>query len=72
MECTPKIDLCVSLMNIPHAVTTLCSKENLLFFYFQNIETKLTKRLNFRVNFAEKFRNSNLTVSLFCLVLRVE
>lgn len=35
VECTPKIDLCVSLMNIPHAVTPLYSKENLLFFIFR-------------------------------------
>ena len=51
LECTPKIEQCVSLMNITYAVTAGNSKENLLFFCFANNETKLTKRINFRVNF---------------------
>ena len=51
VECTPKIEQCVSLMNITYAVTAGNSKENLLFFCFANNETKLTKRINFRVNF---------------------
>ena len=51
LECTPKIERCVSLMNITYAVTAGNSKENLLFFCFANNETKLTKRINFRVNF---------------------
>ena len=54
MECTPKIEQCVSLMNITYAVTAGNSKENLLFFCFANNETKLTKRINFRVNFDKK------------------
>ena len=72
MECTPKIDRCVSLMNIPCAVTAGFSKENLLFFCFAKIETKL-RNTQIYVSISLKiFRNSNLTVTLFSLILREE